>query len=118
MVCRCCRGKLLRQPQQSDPCSVCTLCGNVLDEAAFATDVTFTKGPGGESAVDGQRVSEAGVARGMGRIAGGRVYGHQVRQRAPATMLQLCMNVSVHSHQAHWCRLLMRTSNAAGAVVW
>lgn len=50
----------------------------MLDEAAFATDVTFTKGPGGESAVDGQRVSEAGVARGMGRIAGGRVYGHQV----------------------------------------
>ena len=54
------------------------MCGVVLDDAAFSADVTFTKGPGGESAVDGQRVSEAGVARGMGRIAGGRVYGHQV----------------------------------------
>lgn len=61
-------------------CRCCTQCGNVLDEAAFSSDVTFTKGPGGESAVDGQRVSEGGVARGMGRIAGGRVYGHQVRR--------------------------------------
>ena len=83
-------------PKQPDPCSVCTLCGNVLDEAAFATDVTFTKGPGGESAVDGQRVSEAGVARGMGRIAGGRVYGHQVRRRllcvsAAAMHATLCL---------------------------
>jgi hypothetical protein len=65
----------------------------VLDEAAFATDVTFTKGPGGESAVDGQRVSEAGVARGMGRIAGGRVYGHQVRRRS-ALPLKPCVPVA------------------------
>ena len=64
------------------PRSACSMCGAVLDDAAFSSDVTFTKGPGGESAVDGQRVSEAGVARGMGRIAGGRVYGHQVGRQA------------------------------------
>jgi hypothetical protein len=91
-------------PQHPGPCSVCTLCGNVLDEAAFATDVTFTKGPGGESAVDGQRVSEAGVARGMGRIAGGRVYGHQVRRHVTATPQLLCIYMCVQSDRG--CRLV------------
>lgn len=82
----------------------CTQCGNVLDEAAFASDVTFTKGPGGESAVDGQRVSEGGVARGMGRIAGGRQYGHQVWGGTSPSQ-PLCSSALVWAHSSAVGRL-------------
>lgn len=53
-------------------------CGRVLEDTAFSADVTFQKDAGGESMVVGQFVSETGVARGMGRIHGGRVYAYQV----------------------------------------
>jgi transcription factor IIIB subunit 2 len=49
----------------------------VLEDTAFSADVTFAKDAGGESTVVGQFVSETGVARGIGRIHGGRVYAYQ-----------------------------------------
>lgn len=58
-------------------CSCCVQCGRVLEDTAFSADVTFAKDAGGESAVVGQFVSESGVARGIGRIHGGRVYAYQ-----------------------------------------
>ena len=50
----------------------------VLDDVAFSRDVNFVKGPGGHSAVEGQFVSEAGAARGAGRLSGGKFYPGQV----------------------------------------
>lgn len=57
--------------------SCCVQCGRVLEDTAFSADVTFQKDAGGESTVVGQFVSETGVARGVGRIHGGRVYAYQ-----------------------------------------
>ncbi len=56
----------------------CTKCGNVIDDAGFSNDVQFQKDGAGDSSVVGQFVSETGVVRGIGRVAGGRVYGYQV----------------------------------------
>ena len=50
-------------------------CGRVLEDTAFSTDVTFQKDAGGESAVVGQFVSEAGVARGVGMVVGAGLIG-------------------------------------------
>lgn len=52
-------------------------CGCVLEDIAFSTDVAFQKDAAGESTVVGQFVNESGVARGIGRIHGGRVYAYQ-----------------------------------------
>lgn len=52
-------------------------CGRVLEDTAFSADITFQKDAGGESTVVGQFVNESGVARGIGRIHGGRVYAYQ-----------------------------------------
>jgi hypothetical protein len=52
-------------------------CGRVLEDTAFSADITFQKDAGGESTVMGQFVNESGVARGIGRIHGGRVYAFQ-----------------------------------------
>jgi transcription factor IIIB subunit 2 len=49
----------------------------VLEDIAFSADVTFQKDAAGESTVVGQFVNESGVARGIGRIHGGRVYAYQ-----------------------------------------
>ena len=57
----------------------CTRCGRVLDEVTFSTEVTFSKGAGGESTVNGHFVSEAAASRGLGRISGGRLFGYQAR---------------------------------------
>jgi len=59
--------------------SCCTRCGRVLDEAAFSSEVTFSKGAGGESTVNGHFVSEAAASRGLGRVSGGRLFGYQAR---------------------------------------
>jgi hypothetical protein len=66
-------------PRVSAPCPrrCCVQCGRVLEDTAFSADVTFAKDAGGESTVVGQFVSETGVARGIGRIHGGRVYAYQ-----------------------------------------
>jgi transcription factor IIIB 90 kDa subunit len=49
----------------------------VLEDIAFSADITFQKDAAGESTVVGQFVNESGVARGIGRIHGGRVYAYQ-----------------------------------------
>lgn len=49
----------------------------MLDNFAISNDVTFQKDAAGESTVVGQFVNESGVARGIGRIHGGRVYAYQ-----------------------------------------
>ena len=49
----------------------------MLEDIAFSADVTFQKDAAGESTVVGQFVNESGVARGIGRIHGGRVYAYQ-----------------------------------------
>lgn len=62
-------------------CRYCSACGQVLEDAAFSNEVTFTKGPGGESEAVGQRVTESGAVRGAGSLAGGRNHGATVRTR-------------------------------------
>lgn len=77
-----CRCHLTTTPTRSAPPPVhscCVQCGHVLEEVAFSADVTFQKDAAGESTVVGQFVNESGVARGIGRIHGGRVYAYQVR---------------------------------------
>lgn len=68
------------------PRSCCTLCGHVLEDVAFSADVQFQKDAAGESTVVGQFVNESGVARGIGRVHGGRVYAYQAdsHERAQA----------------------------------
>lgn len=59
----------------------------MLDEVAFSTEVTFTKGVGGESTINGHFVSDAAASRGLGRISGGRLFGYQAR---PACLALAC----------------------------
>lgn len=56
----------------------------VLDDLSFSQDVTFQKDSAGESTVVGQFVNESGVARGIGRIHGGRVYAYQAESHERA----------------------------------
>ena len=64
--------------------SCCIECGSVLEDVAFSVDVTFQKDAAGESTVVGQFVNESGVARGIGRIHGGRVYAYQAESHERA----------------------------------
>lgn len=66
--------------------SCCVQCGRVLEEVAFSVDVTFQKDAAGESTVVGQFVNESGVARGIGRIHGGRVYAYQAESHERAQL--------------------------------
>jgi transcription factor IIIB subunit 2 len=52
-------------------------CGHVFEEVAFSADITFQKDAAGESTVVGQFVNESGIARGIARVHGGRVYAYQ-----------------------------------------
>lgn len=52
----------------------CEVCGAVLEETAYSSDVAFTKDAGGDSAVVGHFVSDTGQPRGLGRISGGKIY--------------------------------------------
>ena len=61
----------------------------MLDEVAFSTEVTFTKGVGGESTINGHFVSDAAASRGLGRISGGRLFGYQARPASLAAACQL-----------------------------
>ncbi|KAL4445344.1 hypothetical protein ABPG77_011169 [Micractinium sp. CCAP 211/92] len=85
--------------------SCCVQCGRVLEDTAFSADVTFQKDAGGESMVVGQFVSETGVARGMGRIHGGRVYAYQAdshekaQQRGRQDIAQLVDLLSVRPRE-------------------
>lgn len=87
------------------PCSCCTQCGKVLEEDAFSTDITFHKDAAGESTVVGQFVNESGVARGIGRIHGGRVYAFQAdshekaQQRGRQDISQLVNLLNINNRE-------------------
>ena len=76
--CAGCRADVDADADDAAGFSCCTACGRVLDDVAFSADATFTKGPGGEATVDGHYVSDVAATRGLGRIAGGRLYGYQL----------------------------------------
>ena len=76
--CAGCRADVEPDADDAAGFSACTVCGRVLDDVAFSADATFTKGPGGESTADGHYVSDVAATRGLGRIAGGRLYGYQL----------------------------------------
>ncbi len=57
------------------------MCGKIIDDVAFSTDVTFVKGPGGQSSVEGQFVSEAGASRQGARLVHGKIYSGPVSER-------------------------------------
>ena len=58
--------------------SCCMLCGRVVEDLAFASDVMFQKGADGEGEMVGQYVGETGQARGVARYSGGRLWAGQV----------------------------------------
>lgn len=83
----------------------CVTCGAVLDNFAISNDVTFLKDAAGESTVVGQFVNESGVARGIGRIHGGRVYAYQAdsheraQQRGRQEIAHLVDHLSVRPRE-------------------
>jgi transcription factor IIIB subunit 2 len=76
VYCNYCEVEVEVEVDDANGFSCCVQCGRVLEDTAFSADVTFQKDAGGESTVLGQFVNEAGVARGIGRIHGGRVYSY------------------------------------------
>lgn len=58
--------------------TACVNCGRVLEDAAFASDVTFMKGADGEGEMVGQFVGDDGTVRGLQRMAGGKVWSSRV----------------------------------------
>lgn len=85
--------------------SCCIQCGRVLEDIAFSADITFQKDAAGESTVVGQFVNESGVARGIGRIHGGRVYAYQAdshekaQQRGRADIAALADQLSIRPRE-------------------
>ncbi|KAL4858728.1 Transcription factor IIIB subunit [Chlorella vulgaris] len=77
VYCTACACEVDAEVDDANGFSCCVQCGRVLEDTAFSADITFAKDAGGESTVMGQFVNEAGVARGIGRIHGGRVYAYQ-----------------------------------------
>ena len=62
------------------------MCGKIIDDVAFSTDVTFVKGPGGQSSVEGQFVSEAGASRQGARLVHGKIYSGPVSEEPVAKL--------------------------------
>lgn len=72
-------GRHAHTPFTPLPCSCCIMCGQVLEDIHFSSDVQFVKGVDGESEALGNLVTDAGIPRGLGRTAGGtRLYGYGV----------------------------------------
>lgn len=84
MYCKFCECETDVEVEDARGISCCVQCGRVLEEMAFSVDVTFQKDAAGESTVVGQFVNESGVARGIGRIHGGRVYAYQAESHERA----------------------------------
>jgi hypothetical protein len=63
---------------ESGAMTACVNCGRVLEDAAFASDVTFMKGADGEGEMVGQFVGDDGTVRGLQRMAGGKVWSSRV----------------------------------------
>ena len=64
----------------SDAMTACVNCGRVLEDAAFASDVTFMKGADGDGELVGQMVGSDGNVRGLQRMAGGKVWSSRVSE--------------------------------------
>jgi transcription initiation factor TFIIIB Brf1 subunit/transcription initiation factor TFIIB len=62
--------------------TACVNCGRVLEDDAFASDVTFMKGADGEGEMVGQFVGDDGNVRGLQRMAGGKVWSSRVSVRS------------------------------------
>ncbi|KAI8105592.1 hypothetical protein M9434_000176 [Picochlorum sp. BPE23] len=84
VYCKHCRKETDVDVDDAKGISCCVDCGSVLEDVAFSVDVTFQKDAAGESTVVGQFVNESGVARGIGRIHGGRVYAYQAESHERA----------------------------------
>ena len=72
--CKNCTSHVEAEVLEADGFTVCTKCGNVLEDAHFSNDPTFSKNAGGVTQVDGSFVPESGPgAGGLGLgFAGGR----------------------------------------------
>ena len=84
VFCKICQCETDVDIDEAKGISCCIECGSVLEDVAFSVDVTFQKDAAGESTVVGQFVNESGVARGIGRIHGGRVYAYQAESHERA----------------------------------
>ncbi|KAK9835222.1 hypothetical protein WJX81_006819 [Elliptochloris bilobata] len=105
VYCTQCKDEVETETDDTNGYTCCTRCGRVLDEVAFSTEVTFTKGAGGESTVNGHFVSDAAASRGLGRISGGRLFGYQLDShekalsRGRAEVLQLVDRLRIHPRE-------------------
>ena len=82
VFCRQCQDDVEAEVDEAGGYAACPLCGLILEAVAFSSDVQFAKGADGEGELVGQFVSETGQVRGIGRMAGGRLWGARVSCRA------------------------------------
>lgn len=73
VFCTRCACEVESEQNESGGFSFCTLCGQVLEEGAFAQDVQFAKGADGDGELVGQFVDAEGNAN-VARFANGRIY--------------------------------------------
>jgi transcription factor IIIB subunit 2 len=76
--CPSCEEEVEVDYNESAAMTCCFNCGRVLEDTAFSSDVTFTKGADGEGELVGQFVGERGEVRGLQRMAGGKVWSMRV----------------------------------------
>ncbi|KIY92524.1 hypothetical protein MNEG_15439 [Monoraphidium neglectum] len=75
VFCRQCQDEVEAENDAAGGFAACPQCGLILEDIAFSSDVQFAKGADGEGELVGQFVSETGQVRGIGRMAGGRLWG-------------------------------------------
>jgi hypothetical protein len=78
VFCRQCKEEVEPEVDDAGGFAACPACGLILEDIAFSSDVQFAKGADGEGELVGQFVSETGQVRGIGRMAGGRLWGARV----------------------------------------
>jgi len=76
--CGACQAEMDVEVDEAHGFSCCVSCGRVVEDAAFASDVQFQRGPDGEGGMVGQMVGEGGQPRGAARFSGGRLWSGQV----------------------------------------
>jgi transcription initiation factor TFIIIB Brf1 subunit/transcription initiation factor TFIIB len=79
--CPSCEDEVEADYNDSAAMTCCSLCGRVLEDTAFSSDVTFMKGADGEGELVGQFVGERGEVRGLQRMAGGKVWSMRVSRQ-------------------------------------
>lgn len=75
VYCKQCMDNIEPELDEAGGFAACPMCGLILEDIAFSGDVQFAKGADGEGELVGQFVSETGHVRGIGRMAGGRLWG-------------------------------------------